>query len=55
MLRRMKMNKQMLGNIEFIGELYRNSLIREHMIHYSILVKFDINKENRIIDDDDNG
>lgn len=34
--RRMKIKKQMLGNIKFIGELYKKHMIRENIMHYCI-------------------
>jgi len=50
--RRMKIKKQMLGNIKFIGELYKKSMIRENIMHYCInsLLKFDKLNDGRIID-----
>jgi translation initiation factor 4G len=50
--RRMKIKKQMLGNIKFIGELYKKSMIKENIMHYCInsLLKFEKLKDGRLID-----
>merc|ERR1712071_729808 len=34
--RRMQIKKQMLGNIKFIGELYKKKMIRENIMHFCI-------------------
>lgn len=54
--RRMKIKKQMLGNIKFIGELYKKEMLKERIMHYCIqqLLKIEeINGDLSLIKDDE--
>ena len=52
--RRMKIKKQMLGNIKFIGELYKKNMIRENIMHFCIhdLLKTDKEKDDEMDEED---
>jgi len=52
--RRMKIKKQMLGNIKFIGELYKKNMIRENIMHFCIqdLLKMDKDKDDEMDEED---
>jgi translation initiation factor 4G len=55
--RRMKLKKQMLGNIKFIGELYKKDMLKEKIMHYCIqqLLKIEENSNGdlSLIKDDE--
>ena len=56
--RRMKIKKQMLGNIKFIGELYKKEMLKEKIMHYCIqqLLKIEETTDDRelsLIKDDE--
>jgi len=55
MFRRMKIKKQMLGNIKFIGELYKMTMIKEHIMHFCIraLLKFNCTKDGELYEMED--
>ena len=45
--RRTKIKKQMLGNIRFIGELYKKSMLKEYIMHecITVLMKIDVTQD----------
>jgi len=54
--RRMNIKKQMLGNIKFIGELYKKNMIRENIMHFcirSLLKVKEDESESEEMDDED--
>merc|ERR1712087_589876 len=51
--RRMKIKKQMLGNIRFIGELYKKNMIRENIMHFCIRSLLKIDTESDEMDEED--
>lgn len=55
MFRRMKIKKQMLGNIKFIGELYKMTMIKEHIMHFCVraLLKFNCTKDGNLFEMED--